>query len=82
MTEYWTFFQLANGDGLGTAEGILPLSLFRGMTITIHGHSGSFKVKDWYFHHGHPDEDAGLHIICEKQEKGEMPDSTYVKYKR
>lgn len=58
-----TFFYLEDGQRLGSAIGILPLPLFKGMEITIHGHEGAFEVADWNYHHGHEDEDAGLRII-------------------
>lgn len=62
-----TYFRSEGGDQLGSAEGVLPIPLYKGMTITIHGHSGEFAVVDWNYHHGHPDEAAGLRIIlCEK----------------
>ncbi|MBX9612085.1 MAG: hypothetical protein K2X51_10745 [Burkholderiales bacterium] len=52
-----------NGDVLGDAPGLLPISFYKGMQIIIHGHPQAFTVVDWSYHHGHSDEDAGLKII-------------------
>ncbi len=62
---YSTYFVNRNGDSLGTAPGLLPIPLRQGMEITIHSHTGTFTVVNWRFHHGHPDENAGLTIIVE-----------------
>jgi hypothetical protein len=59
------FFDI-DGNQLGNAVGILPIPLCKGMTITIHGHSGSFSVVEWSYHHGHPDEDNGLTIVLKQ----------------
>lgn len=61
-----TYFRSEDGKSLGSANGILPIPLFKGMTITIHGNTGTFEVVDWNYHLGQPDEDAGLRIILRK----------------
>ena len=61
-----TYFKDEKGKTLGDADGVIPIPLYKGMQITIHGHDGIFKVLDWNYHHGHPDEQAGLRIILKK----------------
>jgi len=63
-----TFFRTEDGKSVGNAEGVLPIPLYKGMTITIHGHIGEYQVVDWNYHHGHPDEDSGLRVILRKRE--------------
>ena len=58
-----TRFVDAEGNELGSDIGILPIPLFKGMKITIHGQSHSFSVVEWSYHHGHPDEGASLKIV-------------------
>jgi hypothetical protein len=41
----------------------VPIPLFKGMEVTIHGYDALFKVVDWNYHHGHQDEEAGLRIF-------------------
>lgn len=53
------------GEILGDIPGLLSIPLYKGMQVTIHGLSQPFTVVDWSYHHGHPDEDAGLKIILE-----------------
>lgn len=65
---YFTYFKLEDGSPLGNVDGIIPIPLYQGMTITIHGHEGEFfEVVDWNYHHGHPDENTGLRIILRKK---------------
>jgi len=59
-----TFFD-SKGNKLGDDK-LQPIPLFKGMTVTIHGYDSIFKVIDWNYHHGHPDEDGGLRIILEE----------------
>ena len=65
MGNYATYFMDKSGQQLGEAPEILPIPLREGMAITIHSHPHPFKVLDWKFHHGHPDEKPGLTIILE-----------------
>ncbi len=59
-----TYFEDEQENSLGTIESIINLCLYKGMKIKIHSHGNSdYKVIDWYYIHGHPDENAGLHII-------------------
>ncbi len=63
MSKVDTNFYDTQGNRLGNAEGILPISLYKGMRITIHGYSDTYEVIEWEYHHGHPDEESGLKII-------------------
>ena len=54
--EYWTYFEDMNGGSLGDTPGVLPVTLFKGMKITIHGHPGIFLVESWPSHNA---EEAG-----------------------
>ena len=58
-----TRFVDSEGSKLGSANEIIPIPLYKGMHITIHGHAKSFCVVEWSYHHGHPDEGAGLKIL-------------------
>lgn len=62
-----TYFKSVDGKSLGDLEGILPITLYKGMTITIHGHEGEFVVVDWNYHRGHPAEESGLRIVLRKK---------------
>ena len=59
----FTIFYNTDGKRLGDDEGVVPIPLYKGMTITIHGYEETFEVVDWNYHHGHGDEGAGLRII-------------------
>jgi hypothetical protein len=72
-----TYFFDIDGNRLGTTDedyGILPIPLYKGMQVTIHGHKKIFEVVDWNYHHGHSDEYDGLRIIL--KEVG-IPDSGF-----
>jgi hypothetical protein len=58
-----TYFIDENGKTLANDDGVIPIPLYKGMLITIHGYDSTFEVVDWNYHHGHPDEKAGLRII-------------------
>ena len=58
-----TYFMDEEGKSLGSRDGVLPIPLYKGMLITIHGYDGTFEVVDWNYHLGHPDEKGGLRII-------------------
>lgn len=62
-THIVTSFIDVNGTELANDVGLLPLPLFKGMQVTIHGYPQAFTVVDWNYHTGHPDEGAGLRII-------------------
>lgn len=64
-----TYFLDEEGKSLGNADGIIPIPLYKGMEITIHAHDSIFEVVDWNYHHGHPDEHAGLRIILKRKAK-------------
>ncbi len=58
-----TLYYDTEGKRLGSDDFLLPITLYKGMEITIHGYEGTiFEVVDWNYHKGHPDEDAGLRI--------------------
>jgi hypothetical protein len=61
------YFKSEEGETLGNDDRIMPFPLYKGMTITIHGREGRFQVVDWNYHHGQPDEEAGLRIILRRQ---------------
>lgn len=56
------FFYEYKGERLASGD-LWPIPLYEGMEVTIHGYDGTFKVKSWSYHHGHPDEEYGLKII-------------------
>jgi hypothetical protein len=58
-----TYFYHVDGPRLGSDDVIIPISLYKGMVMTIHGHEEQFEVVEWNYHHGHGDEEAGLRII-------------------
>jgi hypothetical protein len=58
-----THFVDLQGRELADSPGILPIPLYKGMQITIHGHPKPFTVLDWSYHHGQPDETPGLKVI-------------------
>jgi len=64
--ERLTIFYDMDGNRLGSDEILLPISLYKGMEFTFHGHQGVFVVVDWDYHHGQPDEDAGLRVHLKK----------------
>ena len=57
-----TYFLDLDGIQLGRLSGLLPITLYEGMKMTIHGDSQEYEVVDWAFHLGHRDERAGLRI--------------------
>src|SRR3712207_6497255 len=61
-----TYFYTKEGTRLARDEGILPITLFEGMKITIQGYDTTFEVVDWQYHHGQDDEEAGLKIILKE----------------
>ncbi len=65
LEHYSTRFVNRDGELLGDMPGLLAVTLYKGMQITIHGQQGIFKVAEWSFHHGHPDENVGLTIVLE-----------------
>ena len=71
-TKSGMFFYDSKGERLGSDD-LRPIPLFKGMEITIHGHDGTFKVKSWSYHHGHPDEECGLKVILERRATIKMP---------
>ena len=71
MSEYagGTYFYHVDGHRLGDAPKIIPITLYQGMQITIHGHEETFEVVEWNYHYGHGDEEAGLRIILKPRVK-------------
>lgn len=62
---YGTYFVDVNGEKLAEVPLLLPISLYKGMHITIHSSNKVFAVVEWKFHIGHPDENAGLTIVVQ-----------------
>jgi hypothetical protein len=62
MPERWTYFFDNEGNELGSEEGLLPITLYKGMQMTIHSYDDIFEVIDWQFHKGHSEEKPGLRI--------------------
>ncbi len=63
-----TYFYNTNDELLGTITAVLPITLYKGMTITITKYDGKFEVVDWNYHHGHEDEQTGLRIILQQRQ--------------
>jgi hypothetical protein len=67
MSDNITIFFDTEGNRLGSDLEVIPITLYKGMEMTIHGYPGvTFKVVDWNYHHGHGAEDAGLRIILRR----------------
>lgn len=62
MAKPGMFFYNTEGERLGSGD-LQPISLYKGMIITIHGRDETYVVDDWSYHHGHADEERGLKII-------------------
>ena len=60
-----TFFYDIQGNRLGSELGVVPLSLYKGMKITISDHEFVYRVTEWNYHLGYKFEEAGLRIIVE-----------------
>ncbi len=59
-----TYFYDTEGNRLGNDDILLPIQLYKGMHFTMHSYEGTvFEVVDWAYHHGQPDEEAGLKIF-------------------
>jgi hypothetical protein len=63
---YVTYFYDINKKLLGDDTGILPIPLYKGMKMSIHGYNNEYEVVDWNFHLGHPDEKGGLRIFLKE----------------
>ena len=66
LDDYGVYFYNTEGTRLGTLSWT-ALPLYKGMRITIHGHDRQYTVVRWEFHHGHPDEEAGLRVVLQDQ---------------
>lgn len=60
-----TYFYDTQGSRLGSELGVVPLSLYKGMRITISDHDFVYRVTEWNYHLGYKFEEAGLRIIVE-----------------
>ena len=67
MSSESTYFMDEEGKSLSSNDGVLPIPLYKGMLITIHGHDEPFEVVDWNYHIGHSDEKSGLRIILKSK---------------
>jgi hypothetical protein len=72
-----TYFYNTEKEELGNCPGILPITLYKGMKMSIHSFDNEYEVVDWNFHHGHSDEKAGLRIFL-KETSNEAP---YMEFK-
>ena len=63
-----TYFKDHLGTSLGSADGVLPIPLVKGMPITIEGYQDEFHVVGWSYHHGHDADEDGLRIILRSME--------------
>jgi|GEM_PF-3073257 len=63
---YATYFYDTNKKRLADHPGILPIPLYKGMKMSIHGLSQEYEVVDWNFHKGHEDEKGGLRIFLKE----------------
>ena len=70
MVENGTYFYDTEGNRLGSDEGLLPITLYKGMKITIHGYPNEYEVVDWEYRKVHSDEEAGLKIILSRKVSG------------
>lgn len=57
------WFMDSNGNPLGDWLELLPIPLYKGMIVTMHGSSQVFEVVEWSWHHGQDDEKSGLRIV-------------------
>lgn len=57
-----TYFLGTDGTEILKMSGLLSISLYKGMEITIHSHPATYVVLEWSYHVGHPDERAGLRV--------------------
>jgi hypothetical protein len=64
MSGQGTYFYFG-GKQVSNQDGILPISLYKGMEVTLEGYKEKFQVADWNYHHGHKDKEGGLRIILE-----------------
>ncbi len=70
------FYDELSGKRLGSDDDVVPIPLYKGMIITIHSYDEVFEVTDWQYHHGHPDEEAGLKIWLKALTKDLTEDDT------
>ena len=61
-----TYFFNEKKEVIGNRSGILPISLYKGMKISLHPYNNEYEVVDWNFHAGHPDEKGGLRIFLKE----------------
>lgn len=48
-----TYFEVVGGKIMGNLPGILPVTLFRGMIVSVHGYEELFEVVTWSYRLGH-----------------------------
>ena len=60
-----TYFYDTEGNRLGSEIGIVPVTFYQGMTVTINDHDCSYRVVGWNYHLGYKHEEAGLRVILE-----------------
>ena len=65
-SEGTTYFFDTNKQPLGDFSGILPITLYKGMKMSICSCDNEYEVVEWNYHHGHPDEKGGLRIFLKE----------------
>jgi len=65
-----------SGEKVAEVDGILPISLYKGMQISVHGREEQFEITRWGYYFGGSDEKSELRIILNK-----LPDSQFGKMK-
>lgn len=66
MPEDWyIYFYNEEGKQIASVD-YVSIPFYKGMVVTMHGIDGKYKVNDWRLHHGHPDEEPGLHVNLKK----------------
>lgn len=69
MINEGTYFYNDKRERIASADHVIPVTLYKGMVITIHGFEEAFEVVEWSYHHGQPDEEAGLQIMLSPTSK-------------
>jgi len=64
-----TYFYDTEGNRLGSELGIVPVTFYRGMKVTINDHDSVYRVVEWNYHLGYRFEEAGLRVIVEQTEE-------------
>lgn len=60
-----TYFYDTDGNRLGSEAGLVPVTLYKGMKVTVSDHESEYRVVEWNYHLGYKFEEAGLRVILE-----------------